>query len=331
MATHAACIHRQSGLKPAEIDMQTIATLTMNPAVDVSTTVDQVAAEKKLRCRDPRRDPGGGGINVARVIGRLGAEARAVYAAGGSSGALLGRLLEDESVDADPVEVDGFTRENLFVSEEGSDRQYRLIMPGPALDDDEQEALAERALAHAPDYLVASGSLPPGVASDFYGRLARAARERGTRLILDTSGDALCDGVEPGVYLLKPNLRELGQLAGRDVSEDPAQEAAAGALVREGRAEVVVVSMSAAGVLVVTGEGTERVPAPTVTIRSKVGAGDSTVAGITTALARGDDVGTAVRLGVAAGAAAGMTPGTELARREDVERLFQRIRSGAAA
>lgn len=313
--------------------MQTIATLTMNPAVDVSTTVDQVAAEKKLRCRDPRRDPGGGGVNVARVIHRLRGQARAVYAAGGSSGALLGRLLEEESVVTDPVEVEGFTRENQFVSEERSDRQYRFIMPGPELGADEQDALTERALAEPPEYLVASGSLPPGVPSNYYRRLAETARERGTRLILDTSGDALCDGVEAGVYLLKPNLRELSELAGRDVSEDPAQEAAARALVREGRAEVVVVSLSAAGVLLVTRDGTERIPAPTVTIRSKVGAGDSTVAGIATALARGDDVATAVRLGVAAGAAAVMTPGTELARRGDVERLFERIRSrpGAAA
>ncbi|MFO7893663.1 MAG: 1-phosphofructokinase family hexose kinase [Longimicrobiales bacterium] len=305
-------------------------TLTMNPAVDVSAAVDQVTAEEKLRLREPQRDPGGGGINVARAICRLGGSARAVFAAGGSSGALLERLLDAESVPAHAVDVEDFTRENLFVSEDRSDRQFRFIMPGPELDEAERDRLAEAAFDDRPDYLVASGSLPPGVPDDFYARLARTAQEWDVRFILDTSGDALCRGVEAGVFLLKPNLRELAQIAGQDVSEDPDQEAAARRLVDEGLAEVVVVSLGAAGVLLVTDQHTERIPAPTVPIRSKVGAGDSTVAGITAALARGDDVATAVRFGVAAGAAAVMTPGTELCRREDTERLFERVRGRAA-
>lgn len=311
--------------------MQTIATLTMNPAVDVSATVGRVTADRKLRCRDPRRDPGGGGINVGRVVHRLGGEARAVYPAGGSSGALLDRLLAEESVAADSVDVKDFTRENLFISEDGSDTRYRFIMPGPKLREEEQDALADRALAGDAAYLVASGSLPPGVPVDFYARLARTASDRGTRLILDTSGDALREGVEPGVFLLKPNLRELAQLAGREVSEDPEQEETARHLVDAGRARVVVVSRGAGGVLLVTADTTERIAAPTVPIRSKVGAGDSTVAGIVTALARGDDVPTATRYGVAAGAAAVMTPGTALCRREDTERLFDRLQARAGA
>jgi 6-phosphofructokinase 2 len=130
------------------------------------------------------------------------------------------------------------------------------------------------------------------------------------------------------VYLLKPNLRELAQIAGRDVSEDPEQEAAARELVEHGRARVVVVSLGAAGALLVTESACQRIPTPTVPIRSKVGAGDSTVAGMTLALSRGQPVTTAVRYGVAAGAAAVMTPGTELCRREDTERLFDRMQVG---
>ncbi len=311
--------------------MATITTLTMNPAVDVSTRVDRVTAEDKLRCDAPRRDPGGGGINVARVVRRLGGDARAVFAAAGSSGALLGTLLEDEGVDNDPVDVDGFTRENLFISEEDSDRQFRFLMPGAELDEAARDRLVERALRDDPDYLVASGSLPPGVPTDFYATLARAARERGVRMILDTSGDALRDGVGPGVFLLKPNLRELGQLAGRDVTEDPEQEAAALELVDDDRALHVVVSLGRAGALLANAHGIERIPAPTVPIRSKVGAGDSAVGGIVHRLARGDDVATAARMGVAAGAATVMTPGTELCRSDDVERLFERIRAREAA
>ncbi|MGK7311346.1 MAG: 1-phosphofructokinase family hexose kinase, partial [Candidatus Longimicrobiales bacterium M2_2A_002] len=144
----------------------------MNPAVDLSATVDRVTAEDKLRCREPRRDPGGGGINVARVVCRLGGRARAVYAAGGSSGALLAPLLEEESVAIEPVEVDGITRENLFITEKDSNRQFRFILPGPELDADAQDRLLARAVDDGPGYLVASGSLPPGVPSDFYARLA---------------------------------------------------------------------------------------------------------------------------------------------------------------
>jgi 6-phosphofructokinase 2 len=306
--------------------MQSITTVTMNPAVDVSTRVDRVSAEDKLRCEPPRRDPGGGGINVARVVRRLGGEARAVYAAGGSSGALLGTLLEAEDVPSDPVDVDGFTRENLFVSEEASGRQYRFLMPGAELGEAARERLVARALAGDPDYLVASGSLPPGVPTDFYAWLARAASDRGVRLILDSSGDALREGIEPGVFLLKPNLRELGHLAGREVKEDPEQETAALELVEDGRAEHVVVSLGRAGALLANADGTDRIAAPTVPIRSKVGAGDSAVGGIVHGLARGHDVATAARLGVAAGAATVMTPGTELCRAEDVERLFERVR-----
>ncbi|MFW5951691.1 MAG: 1-phosphofructokinase family hexose kinase [Gemmatimonadota bacterium] len=306
--------------------MQRVTTLTVNPAVDVAATVDRVAADEKLRCRDPRRDPGGGGINVARAMLRLGGEARAVFAAGGSPGQLLERLLSDEGVQSAAVRVEGYTRENVTIYEDHSERQYRFIMPGAEVDGDEVSRLVEAALEGDPAYLVASGSLPPGVPTDFYAGVAERARERGTRVVLDTSGEALSAGVRGGVHLVKPNLRELGQLAGRDVSEDPEQEAAARELVESERAEIVVVSLGAAGVLVVTAGGRERIPAPTVPIRSKVGAGDSTVAGITLSLARGDDVGTAVRFGVAAGAAAVMTPGTELCRREDAERLFARLR-----
>lgn len=308
--------------------MQTITTLTPNPAVDLYAEVDRVVADEKLRCRDPRRDAGGGGINVARVVGRLGEEVRAVYPVGGPTGRRLRELLAQE-VDSVPVEVGGDTREDLTVGEAGSGRQFRFIMPGPELAREEGERLRDAALDPAPDYLVASGSLPPGLPTDFYAELARRAREAGSRVVLDTAGEALEAALEAGVFLLKPNLRELGHIAGRDISRDPDQEEVASELVSRGAARVVVVSLGAAGVLVVGPGVTERVPAPTVPIRSRIGAGDSSVAGITLALARGEDLMTAVRLGVAAGAAAVMTPGTELCRRSDTERLFRQLRGRA--
>lgn len=305
--------------------MPDIVTLTMNPAVDLFVQVDRVVADEKLRCRKPRRDPGGGGINVARAIQRLGGSALAVFSAAGSTGDLLRRLLEDEGLEAKPTHADGLTRENFTAYEEGSDRQFRFVLPGPELGSEERDRLIDACLSPQPSYLVASGSLPPGAPADFYADLARRAQDAGVRFVLDTAGDALREGVSAGVFLLKPNLRELSQIAGRDVSEDPEQEEAARGLVDDGSAEVVVVSLGAAGVLLVWSDGAERIAAPTVPIRSRVGAGDSTVAGITLALSRGEDLPTAVRFGVAAGAAAVMTPGTELCRRSDTHRLFERL------
>jgi 6-phosphofructokinase 2 len=149
----------------------------------------------------------------------------------------------------------------------------------------------------------------------------------GSRVVVDTSKEALARAAEAELFMLKPNLRELSQIAGRELEEEEQQIAAAGKLIERGKAELVMVSMGAGGALLVTKDGGEHLRTPTVPIRSKVGAGDSTVAGVVLALARGMEVREAVRFGMAAGAAAVMTPGTELCRREDAERLFEKIRS----
>ncbi len=301
-----------------------IATLTLNPAVDWSVQTPRVVPEHKLRCEAPRQDPGGGGVNVARVLRELGGRSVAIYPAGGLAGQRLRALLDETGLEHDPVPIAGSTRESWTVLETGTNAQYRFVLPGPELATADWEACLARLarLEPPPEYVVASGSLPPGVPADFYARLASAARRRGTRVVLDTSGDALREGVKGGVYLVKPNLRELAQLAGAEPADEEGQLAAARELVTRGSAQVVVVSLGAAGALLVSERVTERVRAPTVPIRSRVGAGDSTVAGIVLGLARGDDLRLAVRRGVAAGTAAVMTPGTELCRREDAERLY---------
>lgn len=307
--------------------MKRIATLTMNPSIDRNTTVDRVIAEDKLRCSAPRRDPGGGGLNVSRALQHLGGTSVAVYAAGGPTGEILRMLLDDSGIDHRPVPIQTWTRENIHVDEQSTGLQYRFGMPGPAISDDEwQRCLATvSALDPAPDYLVASGSLPPGVPDDFYADLARRARERGTRVILDTSGAALRRAVEVGVYAIKPNMRELAALAGEPVEHEDKQEEVCRGLVARGRCEVVIASFGASGVLMVTADRCKRVRAPVVPIRSKVGAGDCTVAGFVLGLARGLDVAEAVLLGVAAGTAAVMNAGTALCRREDAEALFARM------
>jgi 6-phosphofructokinase 2 len=311
--------------------MQGIVTLTMNPTIDKSARVARVVADRKLRCESPRHEPGGGGINVSRAVGRLGGESLALYPAGGPIGQMLRDLLDQEAVEQLPIEIGKMTRENLTVLDESADRQFRFGMPGPTLGEEEwQRCLDElAAIDPGPAYIVASGSLSPGVPQDFYARVARLGKDIGSRVIVDSSEEALSAASRAGVYLLKPNMRELRQLAGHRLKDESDQEAAAKELVASGRAKVVVVSLGAAGALVAVGERLLRVRAPTVPIKSKIGAGDSMVAGIVLALVRGQAVEDTVRFGVAAGAAAVMTPGTELCRRGDTERLYERMLADA--
>ena len=305
--------------------MDKIATLTMNPALDVGTSIGSVAPEIKLRCAAPRFHPGGGGINVSRAIHFLGGESSAVYAAGGYTGTMLTGLLKAEGIDSCPAPIAGITRESITVYEATTALQYRLTMPGPALSAAEWSACLEMLFNLNPAYIVASGSLPRGVPAEFYGEITRYAREYGIRVILDTAGDALSRAIGKGVYMLKPNLRELELLAEEKLSGEDDIKAAGRRLIAEGLAEVIVVSIGAAGAALITRADYIHLRAPVVPIRSKVGAGDSMVGGIVLALAQGKDLLDAVRFGVAAGSAAVMTPGTQLCRKEDAYRLYEAI------
>jgi 6-phosphofructokinase 2 len=307
--------------------MKTIVTFTMNPAIDKSSSVDHVIAERKLYCKAPHYEPGGGGVNVARAIRKLGGESLLLYPAGGLTGYRLKDLLEEEGITHRPVPIEGMTRESLVVLEESTGQQFRFGMPGPALSKEEWERCLDELSAISPklDYLVASGSLPPGVPSDFYARVARTGKERGTRVIIDASGDALNRALQEGVYLIKPNVREFRDLIGKDIKEESQIKIEARKMVKSGRCEVLIISLGAAGALMVSESVAEHILAPTVPIVSKVGAGDSMVAGTVLSLARGQTPRDAVLFGVAAGAAAVMTPGTELCRREDAERLYEKM------
>ncbi|MBM9537525.1 1-phosphofructokinase family hexose kinase [Desulfobulbus alkaliphilus] len=307
--------------------MKKIVALTINPAIDKSARIDHVVAERKLYCTDPHFEPGGGGVNVARAIKKLGGSSRLLYAAGGYTGNRLEELLAEEGLDQRRIPITGMTRESLAVLEEATGLQYRFGMPGPTLHPEEWlQCLKEvSALDPPPDYLVASGSLPPGIPTDAYAQVAKIGKEHGARVIVDVSGDALKEALGEGVYLIKPNIREFKELSGKDVKEELELEAEALEMVRKGWCEVLVISLGSAGALLVSAENTEHIRPPTVPIISKVGAGDSMVAGLVLQLARGASLREACYFGVASGAAAVMTPGSELCRREDAERLYAKI------
>jgi len=310
--------------EPHAIAGHRIVTLTMNPALDITTSTDVVHSTDKLRCASPRYDPGGGGINVAHMADVLGASATAIYPAGGSAGDMITRLLTAEGVSVHPVHIGGSTRESVTVNERTTDRQYRFVLPGPELTLAEQtECLLQlRRAAGSAAIVVASGSLPPGVPPDFYQQVANVCADIGALFLLDTSGGGL-HHITSGVFLLKPSVRELRECVGRELLAGTEQVAAARELIGRGCAHYIVVSLGSQGALLVTPDNAHRFPAVPVPAGSGVGAGDAMVAGIAVGLTRGWPLTKAIRLGIAAGAAKFLTPGTAPCTREDTERLFE--------
>jgi 6-phosphofructokinase 2 len=304
--------------------MPPIVTLTMNPALDIATDTAMIVPAHKLRCAEPRYDPGGGGINVARAVHQLGGDATALFPVGGLSGEMLCRLLAEEGVPHVTVPVDGITRESFAVVERHSGKQYRFLLPGPRLGARDRARCLEELEAHLADanYVVASGSLPPGCPDNFYSSVGDLAQRYGARFVLDTSGPALC-GAGTGAFLIKASLRELAELNGTEILNEGEQEKAARHVIARGRAEILVVSLGAQGALLVTREEIRRFPAIPVPTLSSIGAGDSMLAGIVWSLTRGWTQTEAVQFGMAAGAATLLRPGTELCRRDDTERLYR--------
>lgn len=302
-----------------------ILTLTFNPAVDLSTRTARLEPDRKLRCSQSRRDPGGGGVNVSRVLRVLGVDAPAVYLVGGSTGDLYRDLLDAEGVTSRPVPIAGETRQNLAVSVEETGEQYRFVLEGPTVSVAEIDAALDAvARALVPGmWVVASGSLPPGAGEDSYARLARIVRDAGARCVLDTSGTALSLALDEGVDLIKPSRREISQLAGRSLDDDDAIVAAARDLIGSARSAVVLVSLGADGAILVTADETIRAGAPKVDVVSTVGAGDSLLAAVVLARARGRDWTEALRAGVTAGAAATRSEGTGLASAAEIATLTE--------
>ncbi|MFA7439883.1 MAG: 1-phosphofructokinase family hexose kinase [Sphingomonadaceae bacterium] len=308
-----------------------IATLTLNPAIDGACDAEKVRPTHKIRTTNEVFDPGGGGINVARVIQRLGGEVCALYMAGGMTGDVLDALLTRDGLPHHMLKIAGHTRVSLAVHERETGCEYRFVPEGPEVSEAEWRACLDVLEDWPCDYLVASGSLPRGVPDDFYVQVAKIMARRGIGFVVDTSGPELKAVLEyGGVLLVKPSLNEIEQLAGRPLREGTDLEDAAMGIVRAGQAKIVAATMGHEGALLATKEGTLRLPAIEVEVKSAVGAGDSFVAAMTYALANDWPVTDAFRLGLSAGTAAVLTPGTGLCLAEDVFRLYDGLKAEAA-
>ena len=308
--------------------MPSIITITFSPCIDKSTAVPALVPEKKLICTSPKLEPGGGGINIARAIKKLGGAATAIFPSGGYTGKYFNHLLEKEHINAVIIETANETRENIIVVDQANNNQYRFGMPGTELAETEWKKCLQ-AVEEISDveFIIASGSLPPGVPDNIYALLAKIAKTKKAKFIVDTSGDALKQAIAEGVYMLKPNLGELSYLAGKKELQVDEVKNVAREIITKGECEVMVVSMGAAGAMLVTDEIAEIFTPPAVERKSTVGAGDSMVAGIVFYLALGKSLLQAVQYGVACGTAATLNAGTELCKKDDADRLFPLVQS----
>ena len=297
--------------------------------MDKSTTFEKLMPEKKIRCADLVIEAGGGGINVSKALKELGEDSLAIFPSGGNNGERLKEILEKLDIHFRTIEINSDTRESFTAVELSSNAQYRFVMPGGQMDEkDVSDCLSLiNDLNPLPLIIVASGSLSPGIPQDFFGSLAVLAKQKGIKLIVDTSGLPLKLAGDQGVYLLKPNLSELCSLVGKEFLELNEVDSAAKQVIEKGYCEVVVVSMGPAGAMLVTKDIHKRVSAPTVKKLSTVGAGDSMVAGIAFMLEKNASLIEAVQFGVSCGSAATMNPGTKLFNKDDVFRLYEWVKT----
>lgn len=303
-------------------------TLTLNPALDLAADAEAVVPTHKIRMHHEHADPGGGGVNVARVLHELGGDTLAIVAAGGASGRVLEEMLDEVGVPRRSVPIAGRTRVSLNVQDCGSGLEYRFVPEGPTLGEAEFAACLTAVEQERGEWLIASGSLPHGVPEDTYAQVARIAARKSQRFVLDTSGPALAATLEQGgCDLVKPSLGELEHLVGRELKEPAAQDHYAMELVRRGMARMVALTLGPEGALLATADGVVRMAAMDVPMHSSVGAGDAFLAATTLALARGAAPVEALAWGTAAGATAIACAGTARLRRADVVTRYQQIHS----
>ncbi|MEO0681068.1 MAG: hexose kinase [Pseudomonadota bacterium] len=310
--------------------MARLVTLTLNPALDMSSEATAVRAGGKLRCAAPRLDPGGGGVNVSRALRLLGGDSLAAVAVGGPSGAAFRALAEAEGLEALWLDAPGDTRRSLAVTDAGTGEQYRFVFPGEPWDADALDAALgglEAALRPG-DVVALSGSQPPGAPADLPLILAERLAARDVRLAVDTSGPALDAAAAGGgvpLALLRMDRGEAGGLLGVATPDAAQAEALARSLAARGAAEVAVVTLAGEGAIAATAAEAWRVTPPVVQVVSAVGAGDSFLAGFLGVMAAGGPLREALARAMAAAASAVTTPATALCDRASAEALYRRM------
>ena len=309
--------------------MAAILTLTLNPSLDIATTVARVTDTVKLRCSLEESHPGGGGINVSRIIHNMGGDSIAIFPCGGYTGDRLLELLNREDLNTHSFPISTNTRQSFSVHETTTGKDFRFLLPGSPLDQQTADACLQyiRALKNKPRFIVASGSLPPGLSENFYADVATLTHSLGSKFILDTSGPALAKAMQAGrLYFIKPSLEELEELTGESLSNETLQLNAARKLIHAGKAEIIVVSLGAQGALLITAELALRAYGLPVIPVSSVGAGDSIVGAMIWAIDLGFSLDQALAYGIAAATSTILNMHGEMGQMSQIETLLDQIR-----
>ena len=314
-----------------------IYTVTLNPALDRTLTVPSLRLGEVNRARSVRLDHSGKGINVSRALRLLGVPSRIIAFLGGGTGRAIRDGLVAEGLDVFCAEVADETRQNVTVVDEGAGVLTKINEPGAAVSPADlavMAALIERSAA-AGDLWAFTGSLPPGVPPDFYARLITLVQARGGRAFLDSSGEALRQGLTARPYAIKPNSEEAGEALGRPVVSDD-DHVAALRWFQDNGSRLVCLTRGTRGIVLAldgvprtgaprTGAPLSATPPPVVAA-SPIGAGDATLAGLVWAVRDGCDPAETARRAVACGTAAAMQEGTGVGERASVEMLLREVR-----
>ncbi|PWT77588.1 MAG: phosphofructokinase [Bacteroidetes bacterium] len=307
--------------------MPDVVTITFNPCIDKTLAVHEMLPEKKMHARMPTYEPGGGGINVARGIYRLGGSVSAVYTAGGCHGKLLSDLLHKELIPVNPIPIEKLTRESWVILDQSTGKQYRIVMPGPQLSASEwQQCLDQLDSIEDVKFIVVSGSMPENMPEDIYNNIGIIAARKNAKVVVDSSGESLINALKSSVYLIKPSLSELASVIVALNIDGFSLTDAALELIKRNYCEVVVVSMGAGGAWLISAHKSVEIKAPHVKTMSTVGAGDSMVAGLIFGLVNEKTLEEAVRFGVACGSACTLNPGTALFKISDAEELYSQLK-----
>jgi 6-phosphofructokinase 2 len=305
-----------------------IITLTISPALDKNAKVDGLLPTQKLQCHSIQYQPGGGGINVSRMLNRLDEKTDCVFTSGGDTGKYLNELLLEEGVQTNSVPVKEWTRENLSVVDTQTNLQYRFGMPSHQLQNTEFDAIITflNKRVHKADILVLSGSLPDKTPMNYYAKLIQHFASKNIKIVIDTSGQPLKEALKEKVFLLKPNQKELAQLAGKEFLTSSEQEVFALKMVKSGRAKYVSVSLGARGAFLASKSGVIYQSVPSVSVKSTIGAGDSMVAGLIYGIQNDFTEKDILKWGVASGVATTMSEGASLASKYNLAKVLEMIR-----
>lgn len=303
-----------------------VVTVTLNPAIDKTVLVDKLQVGGLNRVQSVRMDPGGKGINVARVLNQFDINVTAAGLIAGSQGQNLLQYLAGERITACFLTIAGETRTNLKVVDSSSGITTEINEAGFAVG--EKEIIAFKVqmskLLEEASYLVLSGSLPPGVECGMYRELTEIAKRKGVKTILDADDDALFEGIQAAPFAIKPNIHELGKLTGHELANDQDVISAARKILEKG-IEIVIVSMGEQGAIIMDKEAIYRVRTEAIVPKSTVGAGDSMVAVLAYSLLSQHSLAETARWVTAAGTVTASKSGTQVCSLPEVQQFLNKV------